>query len=203
MHSLMLALLGITVIFFTLPSYSYTFNVNNKGSLVDDDDAGQCHSQDATCKQKMTSTAVFGAGCFWGVEEKFRTLKGVQETTVGYAGGDTVNPTYEQICADKTGHAEVVKIDFNPEQITYKELLDVFWKAHDPTTVNRQGPDVGRQYRSVIFYANKEQEKLAHQTKDALIKKGIKAVTDIIPSSTFYNAEDYHQKYIAKRKGLL
>lgn len=156
-----------------------------------------------TLIRKMTSTAVFGAGCFWGVEEKFRTLKGVKETQVGYAGGDTVNPTYEQVCSDRTGHAEVVKINYDSKQVTYNELLDIFWKSHDPTTLNRQGPDVGRQYRSVIFYADQEQEKLAHQTKNALMEKGIKAVTDIVPSSKFYPAEDYHQKYIAKRKGIL
>lgn len=146
--------------------------------------------------------ATFGAGCFWGVEETFRTTPGVLETAVGYCGGTMENPTYEMVCTDGTGHAEVVEVVFDPAKVSYKELLDVFWKNHNPTTKNRQGPDVGSQYRSVIFFHSAEQKKQAEESKAALDKSGAwskPVVTEIVPEQTFYPAEDYHQKYLMKR----
>ncbi len=144
--------------------------------------------------------ATFGAGCFWGVEAEFRKLEGVTDTRVGYLGGDLVNPTYEQVCTDKTGHAEVVQVDFDPAKISYEELLEVFWNLHDPTQLNRQGPDFGTQYRSAIFFHTPEQEIAAQRSKaeaQARIPKPI--VTEITPASDFYVAEDYHQRYLEKR----
>jgi len=145
--------------------------------------------------------ATFGAGCFWHVEEAFRHLKGVHLTRVGYLGGTLKNPTYEDVCTDKTGHAEVVEITYDPKKITYEELLKVFWEIHDPTTKNRQGPDVGTQYRSVIFYHTPEQKTLAELSKKSLEqsrKYSKKIVTEITEATTFYPAEDYHQQYLAK-----
>src|SRR3989454_11011990 len=150
----------------------------------------------------QTEKATFGAGCFWGVEESFRNLKGVLSTAVGYAGGTKENPTYEDVCTDKTGHAEAVEVEFDPSQITYDELLDVFWANHDPTTLNRQGPDVGTQYRSVIFYHTPEQQAAALASKEKLEKSGRyrrPIVTEIVPATSFYRAEDYHQQYLEKR----
>ena len=144
--------------------------------------------------------ATFGAGCFWGVEAEFRKLDGVTDTKVGYLGGDLPNPTYEQVCTDKTGHAEVVQIDFDPDKISYEDLLEVFWNAHDPTQLNRQGPDFGTQYRSAIFFHDSDQEVAAHASKaaaQARIPEPI--VTEITPASEFYVAEDYHQRYLEKR----
>lgn len=144
--------------------------------------------------------ATFGAGCFWGVEEAFRTLNGVVETMVGYAGGTTQKPSYEEVCSDHTGHAEVVEISFNPEMIAYEQLLDVFWKIHDPTTLNRQGPDIGSQYRSVIFTHSLEQKEAARASKQRTqtrLKKPI--VTLILPAPAFWPAEEYHQRYLLKR----
>lgn len=146
-------------------------------------------------------TAVFAAGCFWGIEEVFRNLKGVISTRVGYCGGRTKNPTYEDVCADKTGHAEAVEVKYDPSVISYGELLDVFWKTHDPTTLNRQGPDVGTQYRSVVFYADDDQKKAALASKEAVERSGKykdRIVTEVIPATEFYPAEDYHQKYYMK-----
>jgi peptide-methionine (S)-S-oxide reductase len=151
---------------------------------------------------KKPETATFGAGCFWGVEEMFRTTPGVTETAVGYEGGDMKSPTYEDVCTDATGHAEVVQLQFDPEKISYKELLELFWKNHNPTTIDRQGPDVGSQYRSVIFYHSEEQKKQAEESKEALVKSGKfskPVVTQIVPAETFYMAEDYHQQYLKKR----
>jgi peptide-methionine (S)-S-oxide reductase len=145
--------------------------------------------------------ATFGAGCFWHVEEAFRNLKGVLTTTVGYMGGTLQNPSYEDVCTDTTGHAEVVEIHFDPKKISYDDLLTVFWYIHDPTTKNRQGPDVGTQYRSVIFYYTQEQKTVAEQSKKNLEQSGKhkkKIVTDIIKAMIFYPAEDYHQHYLAK-----
>lgn len=146
--------------------------------------------------------ATFGAGCFWGVEETFRKMPGVISTAVGYMGGEKENPTYHDVCSDRTGHAEVVHIEFDPTQISYDQLLDVFWKSHNPTTINRQGPDVGTQYRSVIFYHSPEQKNIA----DASIKKLTEQqvyknpiVTQVVPAEPFYRAEEYHQKYLKKR----
>lgn len=149
-----------------------------------------------------TQKATFGAGCFWGVEETFRILNGVVKTAVGYAGGTIENPTYEDVCADETGHAEVVQIEFDPANISYRQLLDVFWANHDPTTRNRQGPDVGRQYRSVVFYHSPEQKAEAEEAKSALEKTGRfrrPIVTEIEPATRFYRAEEYHQRYLEKR----
>lgn len=146
--------------------------------------------------------ATFGAGCFWGVEETFRTLDGVLNTAVGYLGGKKENPTYEEVCKNETGHAEVVQVEYDPEVISYDKLLDVFWNAHNPTTLNRQGPDVGTQYRSAIFYHDDEQKVAAEQSKKQLDESGKHKnpiVTEITPADTFYKAEEYHQQYLAKR----
>jgi peptide-methionine (S)-S-oxide reductase len=146
--------------------------------------------------------ATFGAGCFWGVEAAFRQLKGVTSTAVGYEGGTLPNPTYKDVCTDRTGHAEVVQVEFDPEQLNYSELLTVFWENHDPTTLNRQGPDVGAQYRSVIFFHSPEQESAARASKQQLEASGRfkhPIVTEIVPAQTFYRAEEYHQQYLEKR----
>jgi peptide-methionine (S)-S-oxide reductase len=146
--------------------------------------------------------ATFGAGCFWGVEETFRKVDGVTSAAVGYAGGRTENPTYEDVCRHETGHAEVVEIEFDPERISYRDLLEVFWSNHNPTTLNRQGPDVGDQYRSVIFYHSPEQRAVAETSKTELDKSGRfprPIVTQIEPAPKFYRAEEYHQRYLEKR----
>lgn len=142
--------------------------------------------------------ATFAAGCFWGVESLFKKVKGVMETTVGYTGGTLPNPTYRQVCTGITGHAEAVQLKFDPKVVSYEELLSLFWRMHDPTTQNRQGPDVGTQYRSAIFYHSEEQRKAAERSKEDFDRSGIyinKATTQIAPASTFYAAEDYHQDY--------
>ncbi len=151
---------------------------------------------------EKTETAVFGAGCFWGVESAFRQVQGVLTTTAGYMGGSTRHPTYRDVCTDKTGHAEVVKLVYDPEKISYRELLDIFWSIHDPTTLNRQGPDVGTQYRSVIFYQSPEQQKeasLSLQKADRSGRFKSKIATQISPAGEFWEAEDDHQNYFAKR----
>jgi len=140
--------------------------------------------------------ATFGAGCFWCAEAIFQRLKGVKSVVSGYAGGAKPNPTYEEVCSDETGHAEVIQIIFNPKIISYEELLDVFWESHDPTSLNRQGADVGTQYRSVIFYHNEAQKRIAEWSKTEIEKKFDKpVVTEIKPFTTFYKAEDYHHNY--------
>jgi peptide-methionine (S)-S-oxide reductase len=147
-------------------------------------------------------TAMFGAGCFWGVEAAFRQVPGVKSTAVGYAGGRTDNPTYRDVCSDATGHAEVVFVEFDPAEVSYDRLLDVFWNSHNPTTLNRQGPDVGSQYRSAIFFANPQQQQLAEESKkrlDASGKFGKPIVTEITPAPAFHRAEEYHQQYLEKR----
>ena len=146
--------------------------------------------------------ATFAAGCFWGVEELFRETTGVVSTVVGYTGGTTENPTYKQVCSGRTGHAEAVEVTFNPALVTYDQLLDVFWNGHNPTQVNRQGPDVGYQYRSDIFTHTPEQEKAARASKAKLEKSGRfkePIATTIVPAGPFYRAEDYHQQYLEKR----
>jgi peptide-methionine (S)-S-oxide reductase len=145
-------------------------------------------------------TATFAAGCFWGVEDTFMKKKGVKTTSVGYTGGNFSNPTYEDVCTDKTGHAEAIQLRFDPKEVSYEELLDLFWSIHDPTTKNRQGPDIGSQYRSTIFYHTAEQEKIAKKSKQDLddSKFQNKIVTEIVPATTFYPAENYHQKYYQK-----
>ena len=146
--------------------------------------------------------ASFAAGCFWGVEEAFRCINGVISTTVGYMGGVTNNPTYNDVCSGTTGHAETVEVTFDPKIISYEDLLNVFWQKHDPTTLNRQGPDICDQYRSVIFYYNNNQKKLAESSKEKLQESGKydrEIVTQIIPAPKFNPAEDYHQQYLMKR----
>ena len=146
--------------------------------------------------------AIFAAGCFWGVESAFREVKGVKQTAVGYSGGHTKNPTYKDVCTDKTGHAEVVQVEFDPSVVSYDDLLNVFWQSHDPTQVNRQGPDYGTQYRSAIFYLTPQQEAAAKASKERLQKSGQfkkPIATEITPASEFYRAEEYHQQYLEKR----
>jgi len=149
----------------------------------------------------MTQKATFAAGCFWGVEALFRQLDGVVDAACGYEGGHVDNPTYQQVCSGTTNHAEVVEVDYDPERITYEQLLDAFWNLHDPTTPNRQGPDVGTQYRSEIFFHTPEQEAAAQASKRAMDESGKFAnpiVTNITPASTFWRAEEYHQRYFEK-----
>ncbi|MBT4897745.1 MAG: peptide-methionine (S)-S-oxide reductase MsrA [Nitrospina sp.] len=148
------------------------------------------------------TVATFGAGCFWGVELTFQKTKGVTSTSVGYTGGTTQNPTYEQVCTGRSGHAEVVRVEFDPSSISYEELLDVFWGCHDPTTLNRQGPDRGTQYRSAIYYHSPDQEATALASKEKADEAGrfkSPIVTEITPASEYTMAEDYHQKYLEKR----
>jgi peptide-methionine (S)-S-oxide reductase len=148
--------------------------------------------------------ATFAAGCFWGVEATFRETEGVVRTSVGYTGGTTVNPTYEQVCSDTTGHAEAVDVWFDPTLISYEQLLSIFWSIHDPTTVNRQGWDFGSQYRSAIFFHDPEQEKLAIASRDD-IQAGLSrpVATQIVGASRFYDAEEYHQRYFEKHGGAV
>ena len=146
--------------------------------------------------------ATFGAGCFWGVEAAFRQIKGVKSTAAGYLGGTMESPTYKDVCTGRTGHAEVVEVEFDPAAVSYDDLLNVFWENHDPTTLNRQGPDVGTQYRSAIFFHTPEQEAAARESKERLQSSGKFSrpiVTEITPASAFYLAEDYHQQYLEKR----
>jgi peptide-methionine (S)-S-oxide reductase len=148
----------------------------------------------------MLEKATLGAGCFWGVEAAFRRLAGVKETQVGYMGGKLKNPSYKDVCTDSTGHAEVLEVTFDPEVISYPDILEVFWDNHNPTTLNRQGPDVGTQYRSAIFYHSPEQEAEAKASRDAAQKRFPKPiVTEIVPATEFWRAEEYHQQYLEKR----
>lgn len=146
--------------------------------------------------------ATFAAGCFWGVEDAFRHFEGVQSTTVGYTGGTMKNPTYEDVCTGRTGHAEAVELEYDPSKVSYEQLLGVFWESHDPTTLNRQGPDVGTQYRSAIFFHDAAQEASARGSKTLLDKSGVfnrPIVTEVLAAPEFYRAEDYHQQYFEKR----
>jgi peptide-methionine (S)-S-oxide reductase len=146
--------------------------------------------------------ATFAAGCFWGVEAAFRAIAGVDSTRVGYTGGEMRNPTYKDVCTDRTGHAEAVEIDYDPANVSYDDLLKVFWENHDPTQVDGQGPDIGSQYRSSIFFHSPEQEAAARASKAQLEKSGKfrrPIATEIVPAVTFYPAEDYHQRYLEKR----
>ena len=148
--------------------------------------------------------ATFGAGCFWGVQAAFDRIKGVVCTQVGYMGGWTEDLTYEDVCTNRTGHAEVVDLRYDPEQVSYEQLLEAFWNMHDPTTPNRQGPDVGMQYRSVVFYHDEEQRRAAEAMKERLTKSGRftrPVVTEIVPAKPFWRAEEYHQKYHERRGG--
>jgi peptide-methionine (S)-S-oxide reductase len=147
----------------------------------------------------MSETATFGAGCFWGVEVAFRNVPGVEDTAVGYEGGTLPNPTYEDVCS-KTGHAEVVQVEFDPDEVSYEQLLDVFWDVHDPTQVNRQGPDVGSNYRSAIFFHSPEQQEQALGSKVRVQARFDRPIaTEITPASDFWRAEEYHQQYLVKR----
>ena len=147
----------------------------------------------------MTQKATFAAGCFWGVESTFRALPGVTATRVGYTGGHTHNPSYYDVCSDTTGHAEAVEVEFDPEQVSYDQLLDLFWRSHDPTQGNRQGPDVGSQYRSAVFFHSPEQEEQALKVKAAIqAALPVPVVTEVVPAEVFFAAEDYHQQYFEK-----
>jgi peptide-methionine (S)-S-oxide reductase len=153
------------------------------------------------CQEGAMAKATFGAGCFWGVESAFRQVKGVTDAAVGYMGGTLANPTYEDVCTDRTGHAEVVQLDYDPGQISYEELLRVFFDVHDPTTLNSQGPDFGKQYRSVIFFHDTQQEAAARALRNELDRSGRfprRIVTQIVPAAPFYRAEEYHQRYFEK-----
>ena len=157
-------------------------------------------------KEKKFKKAIFAAGCFWGVEKAFFEKPGVENTQVGYIGGTKKNPTYEEVCTGRTGHAEAVEVNYDPRKITYNKLLDVFWKIHDPTTPNQQGPDIGSQYRSAIFYLDDEQKKQAEKSKQKMQKTGLlgdkEIVTEIIKAGEFFPAEKYHQKYFIKHPGV-
>jgi peptide-methionine (S)-S-oxide reductase len=152
-------------------------------------------------KENALEKATFAAGCFWGVEAAFRQVPGVVATRVGYTGGHTTDPTYERVCSHTTGHAEAVEVTYDPERVSYEQLLDVFWTKHNPTTKNRQGLDIGDQYRSAIFFHSPEQQEAAERTKEAVQAKlhwPKKVVTEIVPAPHFYEAEDYHQQYLEK-----
>ena len=148
----------------------------------------------------MTEKATFAAGCFWQVEADFRKLEGVTRTTVGYTGGSLDRPSYEDVCTDRTGHAEAVLVEFDPQRVSYDDLLSVFWSSHDPTQLNRQGPDVGTQYRSAVFVHDEEQGRAARESKGRVQSRSDRpVVTEIVPAGTFWPAEDYHQRYLEKR----
>jgi len=167
----------------------------NDGQSMDKNEA-------SNMEKTHMETAMFGAGCFWGVEATFRQIEGVKATAVGYSGGHMENPSYQDVCTGTTGHAEVVQVTYDPAKVSYETLLNVFWENHDPTTLNRQGPDHGEQYRSAIFYTNDEQKKIAEDSKAALEKSGIykkPIVTEITKAGPFYKAEEYHQQYLEKR----
>jgi peptide-methionine (S)-S-oxide reductase len=155
--------------------------------------------------EQAVEKAMFGAGCFWGVEAAFRQIPGVVDAAVGYAGGKTPNPTYQDVCSDETGHAEVVEVTYDPARVSYDDLLKVFWENHDPTQLNRQGPDIGTQYRSAIFFYSPAQRDAATASRERLEKHGRyrrysrSIVTEITPAPTFWRAEDYHQRYLEKR----
>ncbi len=153
----------------------------------------------------MTEKATFAAGCFWGVEAAFRKVPGVVNASVGYTGGTMPDPTYEMVCSGSTGHAEAIEVEYDPDQVTYETLLDVFWNKHDPTQMNRQGPDVGTQYRSAIFTHTPEQKEIAEQSKaklDQSGKLGRPIATEITAATKYYPAEEYHQQYIEKRSRI-
>lgn len=172
-------------------------SIQSKSSM----DSSTTHTVQSGGKSRM-ETATFAAGCFWGVEATFRQLKGVAATAVGYCGGHTENPTYREVCSDTTGHAEAVQVTYDPALVSYGDLLKVFWENHNPTTPNRQGPDVGSQYRSAIFYHSPEQKAAAEASKKALDASGKykrPIVTEIVPAAPFWMAEDYHQQYLEKR----
>jgi peptide methionine sulfoxide reductase msrA/msrB len=178
--------------------------INSASLKLDENKQPVKNDESVKIKEKLVQleTATFGAGCFWGVEETFRKIKGVKKTTVGYTGGHMDSPTYKDVCTHQTGHAEAVEVEYDPHVVSYDQLLQVFWENHDPTTVDRQGPDVGSQYRSAIFYHSPEQKAVAEASKEALAKSGKyrrEIATEIVPAETFWKAEDYHQQYLEKR----
>jgi len=182
---------GLNALLNGRPESEYAPRPENKG--------GQAMAQ----KIEKSETATFAAGCFWGVEYKFSQVKGVLSTVAGYSGGRIKDPTYKDVCSNTTGHAESVQVTFDPSQISYAELVRKFFGFHDPTQLNRQGPDVGTQYRSVIFFGNEEQKKIAEQVKAEVEKSGAfkkRVVTEIVPAGEFFKAEEYHQKYYEKNK---
>jgi len=192
---------GLFVIAVAIIATSFDSSVVSAGEHKDADMKAKKAAASDMESTKM-DTAMFGAGCFWGVEATFRKVKGVTETAVGYAGGDVDNPTYRQVCNGNTGHAEAVRVVYDPAQVSYDDLLKIFWENHDPTQVNRQGPDVGYQYRSVIFYTNESQKLAAEASKKKLDESGEynrPIATAIEPAPTFWMAEDYHQQYLEKR----
>lgn len=182
---------------FACPAFAKTQTVPSRG-------ADQSQAKTTTARNgehKSMQKAIFGAGCFWGVEEAFRHIPGVASTAVGYSGGALKDPSYKDVCSGKTGHTEVVEVEYDPAKVPYEKLLETFFANHDPTTMNRQGPDVGYQYRSVIFYNNPEQEKAAQVAKEKADKSGLyrgPVVTAIEPAKEFYRAEEYHQRYLEK-----
>lgn len=187
----------------SFPSLSHAFSLWSKEKPAPErlTTHGLVLTQNAPKVLPKTQLATFAAGCFWGVEEEFRKQKGVIATAVGFMGGKTKNPTYEQVCNGNTGHAEVVQIEFDPTVISYETLLDNYWFLHDPTTLNRQGPDVGDQYRSAIFYHSPEQKEAAIATRNQLLKAGevdSQIVTQIVPAAEFTKADEYHQQYVEK-----
>jgi methionine-S-sulfoxide reductase len=178
---------------YCINSAALTLQRQEQASRADEDSAGE---------ERTMAKATFGAGCFWGVEATFRQVPGVKDTAVGYLGGTFKNPTYHDVCTGRTGHAEVVEVEYDPTQVSYEALLKVFWENHDPTTLNRQGPDHGEQYRSAVFYHTPEQQAAAERIKAELGANGRfrrPIVTEITPASEFYRAEDYHQRYLEKR----
>jgi peptide methionine sulfoxide reductase msrA/msrB len=182
---------------------SVSLNFREAGLQTESETRRSEKSKEKDQKMSKTETAIFAAGCFWGVEDKFMKIPGVISTEVGYTGGHVANPTYKQVCTDKTGHAEAAKITFDPSQVSYEELLRVFFRIHDPTQLNRQGPDIGKQYRSAIFYNSDEQKMAAEKIVKELEgsgRFGKHIATEIVPASNFYRAEEYHQQYYEKRK---
>ena len=173
-------------------------------SSASESTSASAKESDVSSSDAGSEVAMFAAGCFWGVEQKFRQVEGVQATEVGYAGGDHAGVTYKEVCTDRTGHAEVVRVTFDPSQVSYRELIDVFFDSHDPTQVNRQGPDVGKQYRSAIFYTTPEQQQIAEKALEDVQESGKfsrPVATEIAPVVNYTKAEEYHQQYLAK-KGL-
>lgn len=213
-----LAALGAIVVGLVLVTYLISPHLLRGEGVNSDDQSALKAADQNTAGNEQPATAVtetergkeahhmekatFGAGCFWGVEATFRQIEGVVSTQVGFMGGTMDDPSYKDVCYKNTGHAEVVEVTYDPERVNYEELLNVFWENHDPTQYNRQGPDIGDQYRSVIFYYTPEQEKLARASKEALTESGRyknPIVTDITPATTFWRAEEYHQQYLEKR----
>lgn len=182
----------------------FVLTLNAQGQDNKDKGGSQTRPDNTKAKDKKMETAIFAAGCFWGVEADFQKLKGVVSTEVGYTGGHTQDPTYQQVCTDTTGHAEAIRITYDPAVISYDDLLKVFWENHNPTTPDRQGPDVGSQYRSAIFYTTPEQQKAAINSREKLNrshKYSRPIVTEITPATEFYRAEEYHQQYYQKKGG--